>query len=56
MTFKNYLKSKNGQSVLEYCILFAVMLAALIASLFMTNVGAIFTGHFIDCRTIILGG
>jgi len=56
MSLKNSLKSKKAQSILEYTILFAVTLVALIASGFFTKVNAGFLSHFNQAVGYIIGG
>ncbi len=41
-------KFKNSQATVEYTILFAVVLAALIGSLFFTRAGETLRGNFQD--------
>lgn len=56
MTFKNSFKTKRAQAVLEYTILFAVVLLALVASDFLGRVRTSFSDFFITARSVILGG
>lgn len=50
MNLKNYLESKFGQSSIEYMLLFAAMIVALIASGFIGNVRNAFQGVFNAAR------
>ena len=56
MNLTKDLKSNNGQSAIEYAIIFAIVVSALVASGFLTQVGTIFSNHFNAMQGRIVGG
>ena len=56
MNLKKDLKSKNGQSALEYAIIFAIIVSVIVGSGFLTRVKDIFSNHFTAMEGRIVGG
>jgi Flp pilus assembly pilin Flp len=54
MNFKKFLKSREGQSVIEYCLVMAIIVAAIFSSNFLLKTRVAFTGHFASLVTSML--